>query len=131
MLDADVATEVTAPALRRDVLRARPDRVAAGDAGRGRGGAPVPDRHDRAVDATQAGLASNLVDLLGTGLDPSWLAEHSARLAKVTVDEVSAAAAAFFGPARFVGVVVGDAGRIADPVAALTPVITELSTEAQ
>ena len=71
--------------------------------------------------ATQAGLASNLVSLLGSGLEASWLAEHSARLAKVTVDEVSAAAAEFFGPARFVGVVVGDAGRIAEPLAGARP----------
>ncbi len=69
-------------------------------------------------------LASTLANLLGNGLEPSWMTEHSARLAKVTVDEVSAAAAQFFGPARFVGVVVGDASRIVEPLSALTSVIT-------
>ena len=46
--------------------------------------------------------------------------------AKVTVDDVSAAAAQFLGPARFLGVVVGDAAQIAGPLAAVTSVITEL-----
>ena len=113
MLDADVATEVTAPAMVETLYEL--GRIAS---------LPVTPAEVEAVrqyligtialsTATQAGLASNLVNLLGSGLEPSWLAEHSARLAKVTVDEVSAAAAEFFGPARFVGVVVGDAGRIA------------------
>jgi zinc protease len=126
VLDADVATEVTAPAMVETFYEL--GRIAS---------LPVTAAEVESVrqyaigtmalsTATQAGLASNLVNLLGGGLDPSWLAEHAARLVKVTVDEVSAAAAQFFGPARFVGVVVGDAERIAEPLAALTPVITEL-----
>jgi zinc protease len=125
VLDADVATEVTAPAMVETFYEL--GRIAS---------LPVTPAEVESVrqysigtmalsTATQAGLASNLVTLVGTGLDPGWLAQHSARLAKVTVDEVSAAAAEYFGPARFVGVVVGDAGRIAEPLAALTPVTTD------
>ncbi len=128
VLDADVATEVTAPAMVETIYEL--GRISA---------LPVTPAEVEAVrqyligtialsTATQAGLASSLVGLLGNGLEPSWLVEHSARLAKVTVDEVSAAAAEFFGPARFVGVVVGDSERIADPLAALLPVITELES---
>jgi zinc protease len=128
VLDADVATEVTAPALVETFYEL--GRISA---------LPVTPAEVEAVrqyligtialsTATQAGLASTLANLLGNGLDPSWMGEHSARLAKVTVDEVSAAAAQFFGPARFVGVVVGDAGRITESLSALTPVITS-STE--
>jgi predicted Zn-dependent peptidase len=125
ILDADVATEVTAPAMVETIYEL--GRIAS---------LPVTPAEVEAVrqyligtialsTATQAGLASNLVNLLGFGLEPAWLVEHSARLAKVTVDEVSAAAAEFFGPARFIGVVVGDADRIVEPLAALGAVTTE------
>jgi predicted Zn-dependent peptidase len=130
ILDADVATEVTAPAMVETIYEL--GRIAS---------LPVTPAEVEAVrqyligtialsTATQAGLASNLVNLLGFGLEPAWLAEHSARLAKVTVDEVSAAAAQFLGPARFVGVVVGDADRIVGPLGSLTPVTTETEPEA-
>jgi zinc protease len=126
VLDADVASEVTAPALVETIYEL--GRIAS---------LPVTAAEVEAVrqysigtlalsTATQAGLASTLVALAGAGLAPEWLAEHSARLAKVSVDEVSAAAAQFFGPARFVAVVVGDAGQIAGPLAAVTPVITSV-----
>jgi zinc protease len=129
ILDADVATEVTAPAMVETLYEL--GRIAS---------LPVTAAEVEAVrqyligtialsTATQAGLASNLVTLLGGGLEASWLAEHSARLAKVTVEQVSAAAAEFFGPARFVGVVVGDAGRIAEPLAALLPVTDGLDED--
>jgi predicted Zn-dependent peptidase len=72
--------------------------------------------------ATQAGLASTLAGLAGTGLGLPWLAEHPRRLAQVSVDEVSAAAAEFLAPSRFVSVVVGDADAVAGPLSALTTV---------
>jgi predicted Zn-dependent peptidase len=126
VLDADVATEVTAPALVETLYEL--GRIAA---------LPVTPAEVEAVRqyaigtmalsiATQAGLASTLSNLIGNGLEPSWLAEHSSRLAKVTVDEVSAAAAEYLGPANFVSVVVGDASRVAAPLAAVQPVITSL-----
>jgi predicted Zn-dependent peptidase len=126
VLDADVATEVTAPALVETIYEL--GRIAS---------LPVTPAEVEAVrqysigtlalsTATQAGLASTLVALAGAGLPPEWLAEHSARLAKVSVDEVSAAAAEFFGPAGFVTVIVGDAGQIHRSLAAVTSVVTEL-----
>jgi zinc protease len=126
VLDADVATEVTAPAMVETLYEL--GRIAS---------LPVLETEVESVrqyligtialsTATQAGLASNVVNLLGSGLEPSWLVEHSARLAKVTVDEVSAAAARFLGPTQFVGVVVGDAGRIVEPLSALLAVTTDL-----
>ena len=60
--------------------------------------------------------------LIGNGVGPDWLAEHPRRLAKVTVDEVSAAAAQFFAPSRFVRVVVGDAATVEGPLRRLTGV---------
>ena len=39
--------------------------------------------------STQAGLASTLSVLAGSGLDETWLAEHPARLAALTVEEVA------------------------------------------
>lgn len=58
--------------------------------------------------ASQGGLAGQLVALAGAGLGADWLAEHPARLAAVTAEEVTAAAREFFNPNRFTGVVVGD-----------------------
>jgi zinc protease len=125
VLDTDVATEVTAPAMVETFYEL--GKIAS---------LPVTPAEVEAVrqysigtlalsTATQAGLASTLPALVGAGLEPEWLAEHSARLAKVTVDEVSAAAAKFFGPTNFLGVVVGDAGQIAGPLAAIASVITQ------
>ncbi|MTD58102.1 M16 family metallopeptidase [Amycolatopsis pithecellobii] len=69
--------------------------------------------------ASQAGLASQLSALAAAGLGAEWLAEHPARLQAVTVDEVAQAALDFFAPARFTGVVVGDAESLAPKLAAL------------
>ncbi|HEU5005417.1 MAG TPA: pitrilysin family protein [Jatrophihabitantaceae bacterium] len=119
MFDVEVATEVTAPA----VLETRYElgRIAS---------LPVTESEVAAVrqyaigtlalgTATQAGLASNLSALAGVGLGLDWILEHPARLTATGVDDVSAAAAEFFAPARLTGVVVGDAERIAEPLAAL------------
>jgi predicted Zn-dependent peptidase len=76
--------------------------------------------------ATQAGLASTLSGLAGFGLGVDWIAEQPARLGRVTVEAVSAAAAEFFAPARLASVIVGDAERITSSVAALVPVTSEL-----
>ena len=122
VLDADVATEVTAPALVETLYEL--GRIAS---------LPVTADEVEAVRqysigtlalsvATQAGLASTLVTLAGAELAPDWLAEHSARLARVSVEEVSAAAAEFLGPANFLSVVVGDAAQVAGPLAAIIAV---------
>jgi zinc protease len=121
-LDADVSTEVTAPSLLETEYEM--GRIST---------LPVTEAEVESVRqyatgtlalsiATQAGLASTLSTLLGNGVGVDWLAEHPRKLAKVTVDEVSAAAAEFFAPSRFARVVVGDAATIEDPLRRLTTV---------
>jgi predicted Zn-dependent peptidase len=72
--------------------------------------------------ATQAGLASTLSALFPFGLGLDWISDFPTLLRKATVDDVSGAAARFFGPAGFTSVVVGDAASIREPLAALVPV---------
>ncbi|MDQ0377183.1 M16 family metallopeptidase [Amycolatopsis thermophila] len=69
--------------------------------------------------SSQAGLASQLAALTAAGLGAEWLAEHPARIAEVTVEEVAQAALEFFAPTRFTGVVVGDAEILAPQLTAL------------
>jgi predicted Zn-dependent peptidase len=121
-LQVDVATEVTAPALLETLY----------EMGRIALLPPTPDEVESVRQyaigtlalstATQAGLASTIAALAGVGLGPDWLAEHPRRLAKVTLDDVAAAAAEFFAPSRFATVVVGDAGAVNGPLSALTAV---------
>lgn len=61
---------------------------------------------------SQPGLAVTLAALTAVGLDAEWLREHPARLEAVSVDQVAAAAAEFFSPTSFTGVVVGDAAAV-------------------
>lgn len=68
--------------------------------------------------SSQSGLASMLAALAILGLDQNWLIAHPERLRDVTVEQV-AAAARFFGPAQFTGVVVGDAAKLSDQMRAL------------
>jgi len=68
--------------------------------------------------SSQRGLAGHLATLATLGLDLDWLLTHPGRLQAVTTGQV-AEAAEFFAPSRFTGVVVGDAKRLADPLAAL------------
>ncbi|MEC3978803.1 M16 family metallopeptidase [Amycolatopsis sp. H20-H5] len=69
--------------------------------------------------SSQTGLAGQLTALAATGLGPEWLAEHPARLAEVTAEEVAQAALDYFAPKRFSGVVVGDAELLAPKLTAL------------
>ena len=125
MFDVEIATEVTAPA----VLETRYElgKIAS---------LPVTEAEVDSVrqyaigtlalsTATQAGLASTLSALAATGLGLDWIAEHPARLGRVGVDEVSAAAAEFFAPSRLTQVIVGDAATITGPLAALGPVTSD------
>ena len=122
MFDVEVATEVTGPAWLE--TRYELGRIAS---------LPVTDAEVDAVrqyaigtlalsTATQAGLASTLSGLSAFGLGLDWVIDHPARLAAVTVDEVSAAAAQFFAPVGLTGVIVGDADTITAPLALLGPV---------
>ncbi len=69
--------------------------------------------------SSQRGLAGHLVTLATLGLGLDWLLTHPGRLQAVTTGQVAEAAAEFFAPSRFTGVVVGDGKRLADPLAAL------------
>ncbi|MFI5843542.1 M16 family metallopeptidase [Catenuloplanes sp. NPDC051500] len=119
---ADVATEVTGPAMLETLY----------ELGRIASLPPKDDELEQARQyalgtlrlgvATQAGLAGLATTYAGAGLRLDHLAEHSARLAAVTKDEVAAAAATYLAPARAVTVVLGDAEKIEAPLATLTPI---------
>ena len=123
LVEADVATEVTAPALMEITYEL--GRMAL---------LPVTDAElDGArryilgsmalSTATHAGLASTLSALVGSGLPAEWLAEHQQALAAVTVEQVQEASRDFLSPAGLTAVVVGDAEKVATPLAALAPVV--------
>ncbi|MGB2571625.1 M16 family metallopeptidase [Micromonospora citrea] len=122
---AEVATEVTGPALLETVY----------ELGRLATIAPKPDELEQARQyalgtlqlgmSTQAGLASLTSAYAGNGLRLDFLAEHAARLAKATVDDVAEVAARYLAPAHAVTVVLGDADRIEGQLAVLTPVRRE------
>jgi zinc protease len=119
VIDTDTATEVTAAALLE--IRYEMGRLCL-----------IPPDGDE-VDAARryaigalsinmsshGGLASLLYALAGYGLGLEWLRSHPARLAAVTRDDVAAAAAEFFAPTAFTGVVVGDADVLSTPLLAL------------
>ncbi|SDG70201.1 M16 family metallopeptidase [Klenkia brasiliensis] len=122
LVEADVATEVTGPALLETQYEL--GRIAL---------LPVTEAELEAArryllgttalaTATHAGLASTLSALVGSGLPAEWLTEHQAALAATTLDEVTAAARRWLHPAGLTTVVVGDAERVADQLEALGPV---------
>ena len=125
---ADVATEVTVPALvevgyelgRLVSLPPTADEVAAT--------AQYLVGILALSTATQAGLAGTLTALLADGLDVTWLREHPAALLAVTPDDVHEAAQTLLAPATRITTVVGDAARIETPLSALTEVVRESTT---
>lgn len=111
-VDTDVASDVTAPALletRYELGRmvAVPPTAAEVDAARAYAIGALLISLDN-----QGGLAGVLTALAADGLDVDWLRGHPARLEAVTVDEVAVAAARFFAPTAFTGVLVGDESLI-------------------
>ncbi|MFL6144929.1 MAG: M16 family metallopeptidase [Labedaea sp.] len=62
--------------------------------------------------SSQSGLASQLAALAVLGLGMDWLIGHPNRLAAVTAEQIAGAALDFFAPAKFTGVIVGDADRL-------------------
>ncbi|RBY89762.1 pitrilysin family protein [Blastococcus sp. TF02A-26] len=129
VVEADVATEVTGPALLETLyelgrMALLPVTEAELD------GARRYVLGSMALStATHAGLASTLSALIGAGLEPGWLAEHQRALAAVTVDEVQEAARRYLAPDALTAVVVGDAGQIAEPLRALGPVVVSETVE--
>lgn len=75
--------------------------------------------------STQSGLASLASTYAGFGLRLDYLARHAEALAKATVDDVAAAAASYLAPAKAVTVVLGDATRVETGLAGLGPVTRE------
>ncbi|MTK00961.1 pitrilysin family protein [Micromonospora sp. CP22] len=121
---AEVATEVTAPALVETIY----------ELGRIATVPPDADELEQARQyalgtlqlgiSTQAGLASLVSAYAGNGLRLDYLAEHAARLTKVSVDDITEVAARYLAPARAVTVVLGDAERVAASLATLAPIET-------
>jgi predicted Zn-dependent peptidase len=121
LIEADVATEVTAPALLE--IGYELGRMVTLPAGQ----QELDDVRQYAVGtlalatATQAGLASMLSGLAGTGLGLEWLREYPGRLAKVTLEAAYEAARRWLAPAGLITVILGDTDQIAEPLAVLGP----------
>jgi len=120
-VDADVATDVTAPALVE--MWYEQARVATS--------AVTQDELDSArryligtlalSTASQAGLAGTLVRLLDSGLEAAWLRDYPKRLGEVSVGEAYEAARRWLSPAASATVLVGDESVISDSVGAIGP----------
>ncbi len=123
LTSADVATEVTAPAMvevayelgRMVSLPPTEEEVAAT--------AQYLVGSLALSTATQAGLAGTLAVLLAEGLDVSWLREHPAALLAVTPSEVHQVAQTLLAPAARISTVVGDATRIEASLGVLSEVV--------
>ncbi|MEU7820000.1 pitrilysin family protein [Catellatospora sp. NPDC049133] len=124
-VSAEVATEVTAPALVETLYEL--GRIAA-----------LPVREEELEQArqyalgtlqlgmsTQSGLAGLASTYAGFGLRLSFLAEHSARLAAATLEDVHRVAATYLAPAVAAPVILGDAEKIQAAVSAIVPVTVE------
>jgi predicted Zn-dependent peptidase len=112
VLSADVATEVTGPALLETwyelgrLASVTPEE------------AEVEQARQYALGSlligmsTQSGLASLASSYAGHGLRLDFLATHAERLAAATTDEVARVAGTYLAPAKAVTVVLGDAAMI-------------------
>ncbi|CAM3492213.1 M16 family metallopeptidase [Stackebrandtia soli] len=122
VIAADVATEVTAPALWE--MRYELGRLAVTE--------PTSEELEQARryalgtlrigTATQAGLASLTSTFAGMGLRPDWLLDHARRLSAVSIEDVHRVAREIFAPAKAIAVVLGDEREIADEIRALDEV---------
>ena len=70
-----------------------------------------------------AGLAGLASTYAGFGLRLDYLAEHAARLAGATIDDVARAAATYLAPARAVSIVLGDADEVESALSGITPLV--------
>ncbi|BCJ72436.1 peptidase M16 [Catellatospora sp. IY07-71] len=124
-VSAEVATEVTAPALVETLYEL--GRIAA---------LPVAETElEQARQytlgtlqlgmSTQAGLAGLASSYAGFGLRLNYLADYSERLVAATLEDVHRAAATYLAPAVAAPVILGDAERIQAAVAAIVPVEVE------
>ncbi len=126
---ADVATEVTGPALleifyelgRMAVLPVSTEEL---DAARQYAVGTLA-----LSTATGVGLASTLSALAGAGIGVDYLHDHPAALAKVTPQDVLAVSARVLAPTRLVTVLVGDAEKISSMVGGVVEVTADRSTD--
>jgi zinc protease len=122
VLSAEVATAVTAAALLETWY----------ELGRLATTPPSPDELEQARQyalgslllgmSTQAGLAGLAVTYAGYGLRLGFLAEHTARLAAASREQVAAAGATYLAPSRAATVVLGDAELVESSLATLSAV---------
>lgn len=123
LVDADTASEVTAAAL----LEARYELGRLGLVPPAE--SEVESARQYAIGglvtstASQSGLASMLAGIAGVGLGIEWLGQHPDRLRGVTVEQVAEAAASFYAPTAFTGVIVGDARQLSDQLRGLGGVV--------
>lgn len=122
IVSADVATEVTAPALWEswyELGRMAATTVTSQELEQARRYALGTLR---LATATQSGLASLASSFAGQGLRLDWLMGHAARLAAVTVDDIARVSEELLSPARAVTVVLGDVDKVERSLQALAPV---------
>jgi predicted Zn-dependent peptidase len=122
VVSADVATEVTTPALVETWYEL--GRLASTPVG--------TDELEQARRygigtlqlslATQSGLAGLMSSLAGSGLRLDWLTGHAERMASATAEQVSAVAAQYFAPARAATVVLGDAKVVTPSLSGVFPI---------
>jgi zinc protease len=122
VLSAEVATDVTAPALLETWY----------ELGRLATVAPNEDELEQARQyvtgslllgmSTQAGLASLASTYAGYGLRLDYLVAYAADLARSTRDDVAAAAAKYLAPAKAATVILGDAEKVEPSLELLGPV---------
>jgi len=122
-VSAEVATEVTAPALLETYY----------ELGRLANVPPKPEELEQARQyalgtlqlgmSTQAGLAGLASTYAGFGLRLDYLAEHATRLTSTTLSDVAEVAARYLAPSAGVAVVLGDAAKIENGLSTLGPVV--------
>ena len=116
---ADVATDVTAPALLETLYEL--GRMATVPVTQ----AELDQARRYAIGtlalgtASQAGLASTVSQLATADLGVEWLRDYPRALAAVTVEDVLAASARWLSPQRHTPVLVGDSALVAGPLGAL------------
>jgi zinc protease len=122
IVEADVATEVTGPALLETWYELGRMALTAVTEAELDGARRYILGSMALSTATHAGLASTLSALVGAGLPAEWLAEHQQALAAVTVEQVQDVSLRYLAADGLTAVVVGDSGRIAGNLQALAPV---------
>ena len=121
-VSADVSTPTTAPALLETLYEL--GRVATTPVSQ----AELDQARRYAVGvlalgtASQAGLASTLSQLTGSGVGVEWLRDHPVQLAAVTLDDALAAAGRYLAPQRLTTVLVGDVAQVEAPLRTLVDV---------